>query len=122
MKTLALFSLVLFAPAKPIPAKVAEVLKAPAKYDGKAVTVKGKVAEFKARTSKAGRDYYTFDLVDGKAKLKVYGGNKLTVAPKDGDSVTVTGKYAKERKVGERTFKDEVDASARLDKAFGVKK
>jgi hypothetical protein len=122
MKAISLLALVVLAPAKPLSAKVSEVLKDPAKYDGKAVAVKGVVAEFKARTSKAGNDYFVFDLVEGKEHLAVYGQGKLQNAPKDGDKVTVTGKYAKERKVGSRTFKNEIDASTRLDKSFGVKK
>lgn len=122
MKAISLLALVVLASTKPLSAKVSEVLKDPAKYDGKAVAVKGTVAEFKARTSKAANDYVVFDLVEGKDHLAVYGQGKLQKAPKDGDKVTVTGKYAKERKVGSRTFKNEIDASARLDKSFGVKK
>ena len=116
-----LLPLLLLAP-KPVPAKIADILKTPAKYDGKAIVVKGRVKDLKAKTSKAGRDYYLFELVDGKTTLKVYGGDKLAKPPKDGDKVTVTGRYAHERKVGDRVFKDEIDASTRLDKAFGVKR
>lgn len=115
-----LFALLLV--VKPMPAKIADVLKSPSKYDGKAVVVKGKVAHFKAKTSKSGRDYYLLELEDGKASLKVYGGDKLPKPVKDGDVVTVTGKYAHARKVGDRVFKDEIDASTRLDKTFGVKR
>lgn len=121
MKTIALISLLLLG-AKPLPAKIADVLKTPAKFDGKAIVVKGKVDHFKAKTSKAGHDYYVFDLVDGKSKLAIYGSDKLAKPPKDGDTVTVTGKYAKERKVGDRSYKNEVDASTFVDKSFGVKK
>ena len=122
MKAIFLLSLVVLAGAKPLSAKVSEVLRDPAKYDGKAVAVKGIVADLKAKTSKAGNDYYTFDLVEGKDSLAVYGQGKLDKALKGGDKVTVTGRYAKERKVGSRTFKNEIDASVRLDKSFGVKK
>lgn len=113
---------VAFLGPKPMPAKVADILKTPAKFDGKTVAITGKVAKFKAKTSKSGRDYYLFDLTDGKDSLHVYGSDKLVKPPKDGDKVTVTGKFAKERTVGDRTFKNEVDASVRLDKAFGVKR
>ena len=114
-----LFALIL-AP-KPLAAKVAEVLKSPAKFDTKAIAVKGKVKGFKTKTSKSGASYYLLELVDGKASLKVYGGDALAKPPKEGDAVTVTGKYAHERKLGDRVFKDEIDASSKLDKAFGVK-
>ena len=107
---------------KPLPAMIADVLKTPAKYDGKAVVVKGKVLRFVAKTSKAGRPYFLLDLVDGKAKLKVYGGDKISKPFKDGDTATVTGRYAHERKLGDRIYKDEIDASTRLDKAFGVRR
>lgn len=120
MNTL-LLAFLIVAP-KPVTAKVADVLKTPAKFDGKAIAVKGKVAKFKAKTSKAGHDYTLFDLVDGKDKLPIYLSEKLKVAVKDGDTVTVTGKFAAERKVGDRTFKNEIDASSKGDKAFGVKK
>ena len=115
-----LLPLLLLAP-KPLPAKIADVLKTPAKYDGKAIVVKGKVARFVAKTSKSGRPYFLFELADGKTSLKVYGGDKLAKPLKDGDAVTVTGRYAHERKVGDRTYKDEIDTSKRLDKVFGVK-
>ena len=118
MKGLLLATLIL---AGTTTAKVADVLKTPAKYDGKAIVVKGKVDRFKLKTSKAGHDYTTFDLVDGKTKLAVYLGNKLDKPVKDGDAVTVTGKFAASRKVGDRTFTNEIDASSRLDKSFGVK-
>lgn len=121
MKTALLLAVALLG-AKPMPATVEDVLKTPAKYDGKAIAVKGIVADFKAKTSKAGSAYYTFDLVEGTESLAIYGGGKLAKPPKDGDKVTVTGKYAKARKVGTRTFTHEIDVSTRLDKAFGVKK
>ena len=115
-----LFALLL-AP-KPLAAKAADVLKTPAKYDGKAVLVKGKVKVFQAKTSRDGHAYYLFTLADGVATLKVYGGDRLAKPPKDGDAVVVTGRYAHLRKVGDRTYKDEIDASKRLDEAFGVEK
>ena len=122
MKTALVLLAVLVLGPKPVPAKVAEVLKNPAEYDHKSISVKGTVEDFRARTSQAGHDYTTFDLVDGKQKLPVFLANKLENPPKDGDKVTVTGKFDKEKKVGSLTFKNEIDASAKLDKAFGVKK
>lgn len=122
MKTLSLLALSLaLVGGKALDAKVSEIRDAPPKFDGKAVTVKGKVASFKQKTSKAGNGYYTFDLVDGKERLSIYGGDKLDPAVKDGDEVAVTGRFAAKRTVGEHTFENEVDASSKLDKAFGVK-
>ena len=61
----------------------------------------GKVDKFKAKTSKAGNDYYVFDLTDGKEKISIYGRGKLDKAPKDGDKVEVEGKFEKEHKINE---------------------
>ena len=117
----ALVALLVLGP-RPIPAKVAEVLKDPAKYDGKSVVVKGKVEDFRAKVSGAGNAYTTFDLVDGKEKLHVFLANKLEKPPEEGDKVAVTGRFAKEKKVGPLVFKNEIDASVKIDRVFGVKK
>lgn len=106
---------------KPITGKVSDVLKSPAKFDGKVVAISGKVSKFTARTSRSGNAYFLFKLEEGKDQLSVYGQGKLKDVPKDGATVVVTGKFEKERKVGDRTYKNEIDASARLDKSFGVK-
>ncbi len=117
----ALVALLVLGP-KPIPAKVDEVLKDPAKFDGKSIAVKGKVEDFRAKVSQAGNAYTTFDLLDGKEKLHVFLANKPEKPLEEGDKVTVTGRFAKEKKVGSLTFKNEIDASAKIDKVFGVKK
>ena len=49
--------------------KMADILKDADKYDKKVVKTTGKLKDFKARTSKAGNDYMTFDLVDGSSVL-----------------------------------------------------
>lgn len=92
-------------------ASVGSLLKDAAKFDNKAVVVTGKVDKFKARTSRSGNKYFTFELVDGKEHVAVYGKGELKPEPKDGDKVEVTGMYAKERKVGSSTFKNEIDVT-----------
>jgi hypothetical protein len=82
-------------------AKIADLVKKPESFDKKTVTVTGKVEKFKAKTSKAGNDYYVFDLTEGKEKIAVYGRGKLEKAPKDGDKVEVEGKFEKEHKINE---------------------
>lgn len=104
---------------------IADLLKDPAKYDGKAVMVIGKVKEFKQRTSKAGNPYFTFKVeTDGK-RVSIYGRGKQEPELKDDQSVQVTGKFAKEKKVGSLTFKNElditVDSKDDKTKDFGVK-
>lgn len=122
MKTLIVLSLSLLLAGKPLDAKVSQIRDKPSEFDGKAVCVKGKVGTFKQKVSKAGRDYYTFDLVESaKEKMSVYGGDKLEKPLKEGDEVEVTGRFAAKRTVGEHTFENEIDASTKLDKSFGVK-
>ncbi|RYG22396.1 hypothetical protein EON82_17210 [bacterium] len=103
-------------------AKVSAVVKNPAKFDGKKLSIKGKVAKFKAKTSKAGNPYFTFKLEEGKEQISVYGRGKLKSEPKNGDTVTVSGKFAKEKKLGDLTFKNEIDVTEKPGEGFGVKK
>lgn len=102
-------------------AKVVEVEKDPSKFDNKKLEISGKVDKFEAKVSRKGNDYFVFDLVDGKAKLHVYGQGKLEKQPKNGDKVTIKGLFRKEKKLGDLTFKNEVDVSTRIDKEFGIK-
>lgn len=91
---------------------IAELLKSPEKYDGKIVTVTGKAVKFQQKTSKAGNDYFTMKLVgkNDDDRISVYGRGKQKEI-KDDESIEVTGKFAKEKKVGSVTFKFEVDVT-----------
>lgn len=106
---------------------IAELTKDPAKFDGKAVTLTGKVMKFKQKTSKAGNPYFTFKLV-GKTEedvVNIYGRGTHEKELANDTMVTVTGKFVKEKKVGEVTFKNEVDVTKDKNddktKNFGVK-
>ncbi len=106
---------------------VADLVKDPAKYDAKIVTLTGKAMKFKQKTSKAGNPYYNFKLV-GKTDddvISVYGRGKLDKELENETMVEVTGRFVKEKKVGEVTFKNEVDvtkdSSDAKTKDFGVK-
>ncbi len=90
-----------------------DVVKSADKFDKKVITVKGVVKKFKARTSKAGNDYFTFDLTSGADKIAIYSHGKLDKDLKDGDKVEVKGKFTKEKKVGTMTFKNELDCSGK---------
>lgn len=97
-------------------------------YDHKVVTVIGKTANFKAKTSKKGNAYFTFQILGQTKDEKVYvfSQGKMEKELKDGTKVEVTGKFEKERKVGTSTFKNEIDISkdehnAKATKEFGVK-
>jgi hypothetical protein len=100
---------------------VSAILKDPSRFDNKAITVVGKVAKFKARTSRAGNKYFTFDLTEGTSHIPVYGKGELKPEPKDGDKVEATGLFAKERKLGSSTFKNELDVTKKEKEKFGVK-
>lgn len=105
---------------------IGELLRDPAKFDGKAVTVTGKVLGFKQKTSKAGNPYFTMKVApkEGDA-VSVYGRGKSEKEYKDNQTVEVTGKFSKEKKVGSVTFKNEIDVTKSDDdeatKDFGIK-
>lgn len=103
---------------------VDKLLKEKDKFDGKDVVVTGKVADYKPHVSKAGNAYITFKLKGQSQTANVYLRGKLEgdAAPKDGDTVEVSGVYRKEKKVNANfTSKDEIDASKAEKKKFGVK-
>jgi hypothetical protein len=106
---------------------ISDVVKSPEKFDEKVITVVGKVDSFKQKTSKAGNPYYNMKIL-GKVEeevLSVYGRGKLESPPKDGDKIQATGIFTKEKKVGNATFRNEVDVTKNPDdkktKDFGIK-
>jgi hypothetical protein len=101
---------------------VGDLLKDPAKYDKKVITVTGMVSKFKAKTSKAGNKYFTFTLEEKKEHIAVYGQGELSPEPKNGDRVEATGEFAKERSSGDLIFKNELDVSKKgAESKNGVK-
>lgn len=98
--------------------KLADLIKDADKYTGKSVKADGSVKNFKPRKSKAGNDYFTFDLIDGTKKVSVYSHGKLEKDLADGTKVTVEGTYLKEKVVNkgknnEFTVKNEIDISGK---------
>lgn len=103
-------------------AKIADLVKKPEDFDKKTIKVTGTVDKFKAKTSKAGNDYYVFDLKDGKEKISIYGRGKLDKAPTDGDKVEVEGKFEKEHKVNENyTVKNQLTVGGKKGEAPKLK-
>lgn len=90
-------------------------------FDGKTVTVSGKVADYIEKTSKKGNPYITFKLKGVKQSASVYLRGRLQKAVKNGDAVLVTGMFRREKKVGEMTFRNEIDASVEKGKPDNVK-
>ncbi len=100
------------------------LLKDADKHDGKVVTVKGSVLDFKQKTSKKGNPYFTFKLATKSKEnpLNVYGQGTLNLELKDKAKVEITGKFVKEKTVGNATYKNEVDVTAKSkDDKPGVK-
>ena len=103
-------------------AKISDLVKKPESFDKKTVKVTGKVDKFKAKTSKAGNDYYVFDLTEGKENISIYGRGKLDKAPKDGDKVEVEGKFEKEHRINENySVKNQVTVGGKKGEAPKLK-
>jgi hypothetical protein len=90
---------------------VRALLGEPKKWDGKLVEVEGTVEEYEQRTSKAGHEYSKFRLAmpDVKERAAVFSFNHLGLA--NGKKAKVRGLFQETKKVGEATFKNEIDAS-----------
>lgn len=102
-------------------AKVVDLLDNPTKFDGKVVTVSGVVKKFKAKESKAGNKYFTFDVVEEDEAVHIYGQGELATAPKNGDKVELTGKFVKLKKVGDLEFKNEIDITPKKGEKHALK-
>lgn len=90
-----------------------DVVKEPEKFDQKVIKVRGIVKKFKAKTSKAGNPYLTFELTSGSDKVSIFSQGKLEKDLVDGDKVEVEGKFTKLKTVGSATYKNEVDVTAK---------
>ena len=97
-----------------------DVIKSPDKFDKKVIKVRGIVKKFRARTSKAGADYLTFDLTSGGDRIAVYGHGKMDKALADGSKVEVEGMFTKLKTVGTMTFKNEIDISGKKGSKPGI--
>lgn len=100
----------------------AQVLKDAEKYDGKILTVVGKIAKFEQKTSKIGNKYFTFEIKEGDAVVNGYGRGECKPPLKEGDKVEAIGKFAKTKTVKDFIVKNEIDVSPVKDKPNGVKK
>lgn len=94
------------------------------KFDGKEITVTGVVDKFEQRKSKAGNDYFLFKLVDKADKrlmVNIYGQGKVAKPPKNGANVELKGNYKIEKKLGNRTFKNELQIKSDAIKVLATK-
>jgi single-stranded DNA-binding protein len=97
--------------AQVIKTSVAEILSNPDQYDGKMVHVEGRIQSLKFNTSKKGNPYTTFMVVDSSNNsLNVFASGTLSI--NRGDSVTVTGRYQKVKRVPPKdTFYNEIETT-----------
>lgn len=95
---------------KPVETPAEKILADKNSYDGKEVSVSGTVsADLKLKKSKAGKDYTTFSLQgDSGKRIKVFIWGRLKI--QGGQKVRVTGIFHKVKKVGEHTFRNEIEA------------
>ncbi|MGE0002078.1 MAG: hypothetical protein AB7F50_09740 [Fimbriimonadaceae bacterium] len=106
----------------PVDTTTAALLARRDSLHGRSVVVRGVVVDYRPRVSKAGNKYTTFSLAAGGAKVSVYHRGHMEPALQDGDAVTVTGVFEKERKVGNFTVHDQVDATELKGRPYGVRK
>ena len=79
-------------------------------YDGKEVSVSGKISNLKFKTSKGGNKYTTFLLVgESGGRINVYVSEHPKLKP--AQKVRVTGIYRKVKKTAHRNYYNEIEAS-----------
>jgi hypothetical protein len=97
--------------AQAIKTSVSDILSNPNKYDGKVVHVEGRVQSLTFNTSKKGKPYTTFAVVDSSNNaLNVFSFGTLSI--NRGDSVMVTDRYQKVKQVPPKhTFYNEIETT-----------
>ena len=96
-------------PVSAVQASPSEILADADKYDGQNVTVTGRVANLRETVSRKGNPYFTFDISDGKATIRIFSFGKS--ACRQGSTATVEGRFDKVKRVGRYTFSNEVEAT-----------
>lgn len=95
-----------------VPAAAADsidaIAAAPATYDGNSVDVTGTAKNVRARTSKKGNDYTTFQVCQTQC-LNVYSHGHPAVS--DGATVRVQGSFVADKSMGSFDIKNEIDAN-----------
>ncbi len=103
-----LLTVVIVRHASALDATPGAILANPDRFDGKAVTVRGTIANFRETISRRGNPYYTFDLSDGTGAIHVFSFGK---APCRSGPVIVEGTFARVKQVSGRTFYNEITAT-----------
>jgi hypothetical protein len=103
------FLLCTSASAQAIKTTPKEILANPDKFDGKMVQVMGVASNIFTKVSRSGNPYYTVDLVDSNARVKIFNFGKPNIS--NGDRAKAVGRFMKENHVGKHVFYNEIDAS-----------
>ena len=111
-RSLYLLAALVLASAAPVQAQTAatpsELKENPDRYDGKVVTVSGTIYRYREGVSRRDNPYTSFSLADRKAAVSVY--SRRHEGLKDGITVTVTGRFVKQRASGSSIFFNQVQA------------
>lgn len=91
-----------------VTASPGEILGDPDRFDGKLVTVTGRVTVLKAKISGKGNAYYTFALDDGGRAITVFSFGEPECP--EGRTAMVEGQFQKVKRVGRYTFRNQIDA------------
>jgi hypothetical protein len=97
-------------PSEPVETPAEKIVADKDSYDGKEVSVSGKISNLKFKTLKGGNKYATFLLVGesgGRINVIISEHPKL----KPGQKVRVTGLYRKVKKAPHRNYYNEIEAS-----------
>lgn len=101
--------------------KVQDLLSKGAKYDGKVVTLVAPTVEFVQRRSVSGKPYFIFKVGTPLKYVSVFSHGTCKFTPKTGQKIEATGEFKVERKLGSRTYKNEIYATEQKGKPNGVK-
>lgn len=86
----------------------AQILANADRFDGKLVTITGKITNLRETVSRKGNQYYTYDLQEGQQSIKVFSFGRASCG--EGSTATVEGRFRKVKTVSGRTFYNEVEA------------
>ncbi|MBI4636591.1 MAG: hypothetical protein HY727_09620 [Candidatus Rokubacteria bacterium] len=101
--------LALAVPAWPLDTSPADIARTPERFDGKVVTLTGKVTNLQTRVSQKGNPYFTFDLSDGAQAVRVFSYGPPPCPA--GATATIEGRFQRVKRVGRYTFYNEIDAT-----------
>ena len=90
--------------------RIQSIIRNPAQFDGKSVTISGTATAVNKTISHSGNAYSTFEVQDADAAIKVFTwGHPGTKA---GDLVQVTGVFQQAKRVRQYTFYNEIEAQS----------